>query len=88
MTPVDFQRFCSIHTIKNKWMWGVDFLFGFYKIKTGVLNCCVAEHMLPSKSIKGEAYLLMNDYIRTHTNYQCLDDIRKAVSPIIETIKL
>lgn len=88
LTPVDFQRFCSIHTIKNKWMWGVDFLFGFYKIKTGVLNCCVAEHMLPSKSIKGEAYLLMNDYIRTHTNYQCLDDIRKAVSPIIETIKL
>ena len=26
MTPKDMMRFFSIHTVQNKWMWGVDFL--------------------------------------------------------------
>ena len=36
MKHKDFLRFISIHTIENKWMWGADFLFGFFNIKAGV----------------------------------------------------
>lgn len=88
LTPVDFKKFCSIHTVKNKWMWGSDFLFGYYKIKAGVLNTCVAEHMLPSKSNHSDANVLMTDYFLTRTPYKSLADITKIFTPIVETIPL
>lgn len=69
LTPKDFHRFCSIHTVRNKWMWGADFLFGYYKIKAGVLHTCIAEHMLSSNSDKGEAHWLMTEYLTQHTPY-------------------
>jgi len=87
-TPVDFTKFCGLHTIKNKWMWGIDFLFGHYKIKTGVLNRYVAEHVLPSESDHSTARPLMDDYFKTRTPYTCLDDIIKSFPPIKETIIL
>lgn len=86
--PADFTKFCSIHTVKNKWMWGVDFLFGYYNIKVGVLHTCVAEHVLPSKSKHSEAQKLMMDYLRTNTKYTNLNDIKKSFPAIVEAIKL
>ena len=88
LTPEDFKKFCSIQTIKNKWMWGVDFLFGYYKIKAGVLNNCVAEHVLPSNSNKGEAKTLMNEYLNTFTEYKCLQDIKNNYNEIVENINI
>jgi len=85
-TPIDFNKFCSIHTIKNKWMWGVDFLFGYYNIRVGILHKYIAEHVLQSNSNGSEARELMNEYLKTHTKYNCYDDIHKDFAAIIETI--
>jgi hypothetical protein len=87
MKPNDFTRFCSMHTIENKWMWGADFLFGHYKIKTGILNNYVANHVLPSESNREEAYQNMCEYFSNHVNkYISLDDIRKDFQEIVEVI--
>jgi len=87
-TPADFVKFCSLYTLENKWMWGVDFLFGHYNIKAGVLNTYVAEHVLPSNSDHNTARPLMDDYFKTYTKYTCLEDIMNSFPPIKETILL
>ena len=85
MKPNDFTRFCSMHTIQNKWMWGADFLFGHYNIKAGVFNNCVANHVLPSESNRGEASRKMSEYFSNHVKkYRSLNDIRKDYPEIIE----
>lgn len=61
----DFVRFTTIHTVENKWMWGADFLFGYFNIKAGVYNGAVVKHMLlPSKRNINNANNLMHDYLR------------------------
>jgi hypothetical protein len=69
LTYKDFLRFLLMHTIENKWMWGADFLFGFFKIKAGVYNKCVVKHMLlpskkQSKNATNNASKLMADYLK------------------------
>jgi len=87
VNPNDFVRFCSMHTIQNKWMWGADFLFGHYNIKAGVFNDCVANHVLPSESNRGEANRKMYEYFLTHVKkYRSLNDIRKDYPEIVEQI--
>jgi hypothetical protein len=76
-----------MHTIQNKWMWGADFLFGHYNIKAGVLNNCVANHVLPSESNRGEASRKMYEYFLNHVKkYRSLNDIRKDYPEIVEQI--
>ena len=68
-------------------MWGADFLFGHYNIKAGVFNNCVANHVLPSESNRGEANRKMYEYFLTHVKkYRSLDDIRKDYPEIVEVI--
>jgi len=87
LKPNDFTRFCSMHTIQNKWMWGADFLFGHYNIKVGILNNYIANHALPSESNRGEASRKMYEYFSTHVKkYRSLDDIRKDFQEIVEHI--
>lgn len=88
LTPTDFYTFCSIHTIENKWMWGVDLLFGYYKIRAGVINTYVAQHAIPSKSDKREAEECMCNYLIKHTKYRNTSDICKDFSDIIENIAI
>jgi len=72
----DFQRFLSIHTIENKWMWGADFLFGFFNIKTGVYNRSSVKHMLlPSKRNTNNAEKLMRAYLRDVNFYGAINSI-------------
>lgn len=72
----DFQRFLSIHTIENKWMWGADFLFGFFNIKTGVYHRSSVKHMLlPSKKNTNNAEKLMRTYLRNVHFYGTIKDI-------------
>lgn len=42
----DFIKYLSMNTIENKYIWGVDFLFGHYKIKVGVYNKHVVNHKM------------------------------------------
>lgn len=89
LTPKDFSTFLSIHTVDNKWMWGVDFLFGHYNIKVGVAYNFIVEHMLPSDSNGNEASFLMIQYLKQNTPYNCLNDINNKYKPIknmIETL--
>ena len=62
MTPRDMLRFFSIHTIQNKWMWGVDFLWDYFNIKVGLYNKNSCIHMLPSAGNYTEATICMHKY--------------------------
>ena len=72
----DFQRFLSIHTIENKWMWGADFLFGYFNIKAGVYHNSSVKHMLlPSKKNTNNAQTLMRAYLRQMNFFGSIKDI-------------
>jgi hypothetical protein len=72
----DFKRFLSVHTIENKWMWGVDFLFGYFNINTGVYNRSSVKHMLlPSKKNTNNAEKLMRAYLKDVHFYGSIKDI-------------
>lgn len=86
LTPADFIKYCSINTIENKWLWAVDFLFGYYNIKSCVINDFVAQHMLPSNSNHSEAAHCGNEYLKKHTKYNNFNDIRRDYEPIKEII--
>jgi hypothetical protein len=88
LTPADLIKFFSLHTIKNKWMWGVDLLFGYYKIKAGILHTCEAEHVLPSNSNRYEASQLMDNYFKTYTKYSTIEQIYSDFPKVIETIEI
>ena len=62
MTPKDIIRFFSIHTVQNKWMWGVDFLWDYFNIRVGLYNRNSCIHMLPSAGNTAEAEKCMWNY--------------------------
>ncbi len=70
LTPCDFNRFIGLYTIENRWMWGVDLLFGHFNIKAGVVNKFSAIHMLPSKSNHKDARTRLDEYINTHSPFK------------------
>lgn len=82
LTPKDFTKFLSIHTVSNKWMWGADFLFGYFNIKAGVIYSFTAEHVLPSNSNNDEAGNCMTIYLKEKTPFNSLKDIQKKYKPI------
>ena len=75
LKPDELNKFFSLHTIENKWMWGVDLLFGYYNIRAGVINIYSAEHVLESNSNKREAYPLMDNYFKDKTYYNCIEEV-------------
>jgi hypothetical protein len=83
LNPDELHKFFSLYTIENKWMWGVDLLFGYYNIRAGIINMYSAQHVLPSKSNKAEALELMNTYLK---KIQMNNNIWKSYSPIRENI--
>jgi hypothetical protein len=87
LNPNDFIKFSSIYTIENKWMWGVDLLFGYFNINAGVYNKYYVEHMLPSKSNKREAYKLGLIYIKKY-GFNNYNDIFKKYSNVKKKIIL
>ena len=67
LEPKDLFKFFSIHSLENKYMWGVDFMFWYYKIKTGIINTYSANHeLVPESNIK-EAEELSIKYLRKNT---------------------
>jgi hypothetical protein len=86
LSPLDFDTFCSIHTIENKWMWGVDLLFGYYNIKAGVINSYVVNHVFPSKTYRTDAANMCNEYMRKYTKYTNYEQIPKDYYAISQKI--
>lgn len=88
LNPSDFYKFISLYTVQNKWMWGVDFLFGHYGIKTGVINSYSVLHALPKKADKETAKKCLSEFLKNNTPFNSLSEIKEKYSPIISYIKL
>jgi len=87
MNPENFKKYLSINTIENKWMWGADFVFGYFKMKVGVLTIFEVNHFIKDNdSNKEEAKTLMNKYIRQVTHFKDISAVFRAYTPVIETI--
>ena len=87
MKPANFKKYLSINTIENKWTWGVDFLFGYYKMKVGILNSYEVHHVLKENSSnQSECTELMIQYIRQVSHFSNHEDVWRAYKPLIETI--
>jgi hypothetical protein len=87
MNPENFKKYLSINTIENKWMWGVDLLFGYFKMKVGVLNIFEVNHFIKDNvSNQNEATMLMNNYFQTVSHFNNISDVFQAYNPIIGTI--
>ena len=82
LTPSDFNRFIGLYTIENKWMWGIDLLFGHFNIKAGVANKFTAIHALPSKCNHKDAEALLMTYINKHTPFKAPWEIFQMYRPI------
>ena len=94
LTPKDLTKFFSIHTVENKWMWGVDFLFGYFDIRVGLYNSNVCEHMDSPSILKStpplssniqEAYRCMFKYLES-TPFDSLQSIIDKYEVIDESI--
>ena len=85
LTFNDFNQYASINTTENKWMWGVDLLFWFFNIKTGIYNKNVVKHMLASNSDQRCASKLGRKYIQKH-GFKSLKNLisRNPIKEIIE----
>ena len=86
-SPKDMKTFFSCYSIDNKWMWGVDFMFGHLKVRTGVINDYVVEHMLPSDSNYRDAHRQMNNYLRRH-GFSSLKSVTQKYKAIQSTIRV
>ena len=64
LSSSDFFRFIRLYTIKNKWMWGIDHLFGYYKIRAGLVNKYSVNHLFTGGSNKLLAQKLAEEYLR------------------------
>lgn len=87
LNPENFFKFLSLHTIENKWMWGVDLLFGYYNIKAGVYFNFTVEHVLPTRGGGGEALILSNKYIEKYTEFKSLHEIFRKYKPLQKYLK-
>jgi hypothetical protein len=86
LSPLDFDTFCSIHTIENKWMWGVDLLFGYYNIKACVINPYVVNHVFPSITYRSDAADMCNEYMRKYTKYTNFEHIKNDYYAVSQKI--
>ena len=86
MSPVDIRKFFSLYNLDNKWMWGIDLLFGYYNIRVAVFNKFVVDHKLPSKSDGKIAYYLMEKYFKENTCFNKFYDVINKYNPIIKEI--
>ena len=87
-TPADLEAYFNINTVDNKWMWGVDFLFGYYKMRTGIINTYVAKHMFAPRMGDDtlDAQKRLEQYLHKYTPYSDLDNIKQTTLPISEEI--
>ena len=85
LTPDDFFKYASVNTIENKWMWGVDFLFGHFKIKCGIINKFKVVHKFKQKnsSFMSSANSLKDKYLKKN-EFASLEEVQKKYPVIIK----
>ena len=85
MTPRSFRKYLTINSAENKWLWGVDHLFGHFGIKTAIYRGMSALHMIPAAhNCSGEAERLMDRYLNNN-GFTSLEDVKKKY-PVIKEI--
>ena len=88
MKPSNFRTYLSINTVRNKWIWGVDLLFGHYGINTAVYYGMNAFHAIPAAhGRKKEAFMLMNQYLNDR-GFKSVDHVVKMYPTIRKTITI
>ena len=87
LNPVDFYKFILLHTVENKYTWGVDHIFGHLNIKVGMCNKYSMKHMISSTNtnITQEKFNLCYKYLQSY-GFKDLDDIRNNYGPIVKHI--
>jgi hypothetical protein len=88
LNPNDFNQFISLNTIENKYIWGVDHIFGHLNINVGMCNKYSMKHMIPSSNTKElllEKFDLCNNFLHKY-GFCDLNDIRNKYKPIIKYI--
>jgi hypothetical protein len=88
LKPKHFYIFLSLYTVENKWMWGIDHLFGHYGIKSGIINKYNVLHELPKKSDKTTAKICLSEYLKEKTPFSSLKEIKDKYNPIKSIIIL
>jgi hypothetical protein len=89
LSPSDFHKFMSLHSIDNPWFWGVDLLFGHFKISTAIYSNSVVNHILRhnNKIFKKKAASDMIKYLRKN-NFLNPNHVKQTYQPIIKNISL
>jgi hypothetical protein len=83
----DFKTFMSIQDIENAYFWGLDFLFGHFKIKCAIYYKHSVNHMLPSKTNPEVAGNQMNKYLLKH-GFNNVEEVHEKYPAIYEIIHL
>jgi hypothetical protein len=88
LTPFDFYNFILLNTIENKYIWGIDHIFGYLNMKVGMYNKYSVKHMITSINTNNiqEKFDLCNKYLQNH-GFKDLNDIRVKYNPVVEYIK-
>ena len=79
LKPKNFYKFLSLYTIENKWMWGVDHMFGHYGIKTGTINKYSVLHDLPKSAETSAAINCLSQYLKAIHQRWC-DSVAQSLS--------
>ena len=88
MKPSNFRRYLSINTVRNRWIWGVDMLFGHFGINTAVYYGMKAFHAIPAAhGRKDEASMLMNQYLNER-GFRNIEHVRATYPSIKKTITI
>jgi len=87
MTPKDYFYYLSINTIENKWLWGVDFMFNYFKIKTGIIFKYEALHKFKFKNDNTEARYLMKKYLKNFGENDT-EEIKRKIPAVKNIIKI
>ncbi len=90
ITPEVFKKYLSLNSFENKWIWGVDVLFGHFGVKTAVYYGMNVFHLIPSTGNGGhgrghEAQSMMEAYLQKH-GFQSFDQVHRIYPPIRHVI--
>lgn len=86
LTPKDYEKYFEMFDIKNKYMWGIDLLFGYYKIRAGIDYNSSAEHFFrDTENLNNKKRWAMIFYLLKHRLFG-FRYTRAKFPPIIETL--
>lgn len=87
VTSQIFLKYLNTHDIKNKWMWGHDFMLGYFGFTNAIYKNCDCSHMFPQHnfSFKNDARKMMMEFIKMH-KFNDLNEITKLYPPIKQNL--